>query len=375
MAASAPAESMEERIKRLVHMGFEEAKTYRGKDSPGFTLDELKKMAVHMHIPSSQNKADLVKAIISKSKNRGLLDQLEAADESSDSESDAEERFTKNKHSFPRLCNILFTTPVALQRSNLLATRAQLQHRETGAGDPLFVEAAKQFNEFGHDSGGLVKRHEVFLKKNIDPENVQNGQLSAYKAMKMWKAVRTEYALVYKKFAVSGQSNGLDFFLFCNGDTDVLYLHCALQANPDVSLISYCREGSELDGGLETSAPASASGSSTATPASATKRARERSLSAIAEVLQKRATTSADREQSEKAVHSELVKKNREAHVQTIFEHMLRCAEKIEELEKLDDYDAEKPSVRLQMLRREEARASKQYEACLAEEGVSYTTP
>lgn len=59
--------------------------------------------------------------------------------------------------------------PVALQRSNLISSREQLQHREVGAQNPLFVRVAVEFNDKGY-SGGLVHEHEESERRRIDPE-------------------------------------------------------------------------------------------------------------------------------------------------------------------------------------------------------------
>ena len=136
-------ESIEQSIDRLLEVGVEGAKGYSHRNSNSFTLSRLKLMAEHLGIPKSLAKENLIKAIITKKQNRVLLQQInEAEDSDSGSElEDGMQTFVVNKNTFPRLCNILMTMPIALQRCNLLATRAQLQNRETGGGSPLFVDA------------------------------------------------------------------------------------------------------------------------------------------------------------------------------------------------------------------------------------------
>ena len=141
--------------------------------------------------------------------------------------------FVVNKNTFPRLCNILMTMPIALQRCNLLATRAQLQNRETGGGSPLFVDAAEMFNDASFNSGGLVSEHEEFRRRDMNPETIHIGKITPYKAFKLWKSAVKAYAEAYKRFSRSGQSNGLDFYLFCNNSMTALYLHCALEKHRD----------------------------------------------------------------------------------------------------------------------------------------------
>jgi hypothetical protein len=61
--------------------------------------------------------------------------------------------------------------PDALQRSSALATRMDLQNKATNASKPIWVTVADEFMD-GTDSGGLVKKHEKFIKHIINPESI-----------------------------------------------------------------------------------------------------------------------------------------------------------------------------------------------------------
>jgi hypothetical protein len=177
-----------------------------------------------------------------------------SGNESEDDENEnAATKFVKNKNTNFRLVNLLMLYPVALQRSNLISTREQLQHREVGAQDLLFVTVAAEFND-DVNSGGLAHQHEEFERRRINPEAPHVGFITAKKCYKLWEDLSKRYASAAKKWGISGTGNELSFWNFCRGDIDVLYLRMVLNASGDIALKTYCAEGSEIDGGLDTSA-------------------------------------------------------------------------------------------------------------------------
>ena len=48
---------------------------------------------------------------------------------------------------------------------------------------------------------------------------------------------------VNPNYEASGKHNQEEFFNYCNGDTDILYLHCWLNKLNNPELSSYCAEG------------------------------------------------------------------------------------------------------------------------------------
>jgi chaperonin GroEL (HSP60 family) len=105
--------------------------------------------------------------------------------------------------------------PDALQRSSALATRMDLQNKATNASKPIWVTVADEFMD-GTDSGGLVKKHEKFIKHNINPESISKiGSFTSGQACDLFKEISRAYAIVKKRYEASGQHNGKDFLDFC----------------------------------------------------------------------------------------------------------------------------------------------------------------
>lgn len=397
---------MEANIASLVQLGVDNAKGYKRSNSKSFSILQLKAMAGYLEIPKCLKKEELVLSIIRKFENRQRLADLqkqrgarEVEEKSDSSDSDAEDdedsasasasgskrggggRFIKNKHTFPRLCNCLMTMPLEVQVSGLQANRWQLQHRETGAGNPLFVEATEMFNNPEIHTGGLaVDQPEFFERRGINPECEIVGVLTAKKAYKLWKKVKKDYAEALKKYGVSGQANGLQFWLFCNGDVDVYYLHCILKIKNLPELTSYCAEGSEIFGGIETS---SSTTSSTAqgkekTPGSGEtkeqKKARDKALLSIADSLQQKAGAVRAASTGAQEVQAALLEKTRLETLNATFEAMNKWAKEIEDMESAAGYDEENPSKRLRITRVEFDRVEAKYNELNAPRSA-FTTP
>ena len=87
----------------------------------------------------------------------------------------------------------------------MLASRIQLQNKETYDKQKIFVESMDKFNDRQYNSGGLVTEHEVFTARDIDPEKVGQGIYTSKNAWKHFKAVRKAYANALLKYEASGQ--------------------------------------------------------------------------------------------------------------------------------------------------------------------------
>jgi hypothetical protein len=126
-------------------------------------------MAKHLSISTSQKKEALVDAIRDKVKRKKILDEELIEKEGS---------FLKDQNTFPRLCIILMQFPDALERSNLLSTRNQLQNKEINESQPIFVNAAEHFNDARHNSGGLVEldgaNHDILIEKILTLKQLTN---------------------------------------------------------------------------------------------------------------------------------------------------------------------------------------------------------
>ena len=210
----------------------------------GISLDDLKQIAVHLNLKKTDSKSNLITSIRTKVETKKKLAEIIEKEEGT---------FRKDKNTFFRLCNILMSFPDALQRSNLLATRTQLQNKEVNEKQPIFNDAVVLFNDSTHNSGGLVAEHEEFTSRRIDPEAVNNsGKITAAAAFRYFKDVRTSYAKAIVKYEQSGRHNKHDFFTYTQYDVDVLYLFMWLEKLNNPELTAYCAEGCELPGGLDT---------------------------------------------------------------------------------------------------------------------------
>jgi hypothetical protein len=166
--------------------------------------------------------------------------------------------------------------PNATLRSQLLSNRLQLQFRETGDRQPLFTDVVEKFNDQSFNSGGLVTIHREFTNRSINPEAINaSGNITSDIAYQMFKSVRNDYAKVMKDYQKSGQHNSHDFFNYCNGKIDILYLHCWLQKIGDPELTSFCSEGSEISQGIDTTLMTPTSSSSEIKQTSNDKRKRQ----------------------------------------------------------------------------------------------------
>ena len=120
-------------------------------------------------------------------------------------EDDEEKKFIKDVHTFPRICNILMTQPDALIRDGLLASRIDLQFKEIGDKQLVFLEAASKFNDKTFKSGGLVGEHWMFKDSAVNPENFcENskpaGKISAKRLRKIWLEVKSKYPKMKSNF-------------------------------------------------------------------------------------------------------------------------------------------------------------------------------
>ena len=172
-------EDMMPHIIRLCSMSIDDA----SKDTriSGVSVELLKQMAKQLSIPISQKRMALVTSILQKFADTQKLQELlnareiEISDDGSendnivqnqngqstsvttnneggfeDDEDDEEDEgslvgeadeslYRKDKNTIPRLINILFEHPDAVARSHMLASRIQLQNKETYDKQQIFV--------------------------------------------------------------------------------------------------------------------------------------------------------------------------------------------------------------------------------------------
>lgn len=80
------------------------------------------------------------------------------------------------------------------------------------------------------------------MKKGMDPTIMKKSMISAEKYQTMFQDVIKNYAAIYIKNVASGKNNGHDFWSYCNGKVEPLYLHLCLVASHCEEGMSFCAE-------------------------------------------------------------------------------------------------------------------------------------
>ena len=218
-----------------------------------FSLEQIKDMASHLGIKKSQTKPKLVEAILSYMKQKQQHDAMSVAQVTSSTSVDGNSNngtYRKDKNTIPRLINLLFNHPNALARSQSIPSRVDIQDRQLNEHQEIWTIVCNEFMDRSHNSGGLMAQHDAL--DDIDTEKINNsGILTPKHAFKIFKDVLREYAVVEPNYSASGKHNEHDYFMYCNGNTDVLYLHLALEVRNHESLSQFCKEGYVLHNGLD----------------------------------------------------------------------------------------------------------------------------
>jgi hypothetical protein len=241
--------ALDDEINRIYRLSDEELVRAKGSSKlSGISLSVAKQLSGHLLLNRSHNKSTLLDNIIRKRQRVNELAEIhEAEAEAEDSDTESR-KFASNQNTFPRLCNILLDYPDAVVRSAVLATKYSLQNKETNQNQPIFTETRESFNDANFNSGGIVADHPELIRAKIDPEKHNNGKISVKKIFKLFNSVIRQYAFISTKYTASGQHNQHDFFNYCHGNVNALYLHLKLIKLGDPELKSYCHEGADLDG-------------------------------------------------------------------------------------------------------------------------------
>ncbi len=229
-------------IAQLKNMGIEEASAKR----TGANTKDLRRLAVYFKIPKSQKKPDLIKSLFERIERNEKLQDLSVVM--------GDETYRKDRHTVPRIINLLLAHASELVNIERLATRSQLQQGEIYGSHPLFQTVADQFNDSNYCSGGLAGQHQIFDEDEIDPEKVsKEGKITAKQVYKYYREVVQLYKLTYPKYMSSGFHDNRDFWLFCQGKVDLLYLHVAVTATKNEQVLEFMTEGSIVpSGGVDT---------------------------------------------------------------------------------------------------------------------------
>lgn len=243
--------SVEDEIEWLCNLPAEDLEIAKGSSKlSGISLARAKQLSVHMSLNRCFNKSILIDNIIKKRKRVSELAAVHSSETvDQDSDDGKESKFISNVNTFPRICNIILDHPDALIRSALLASKYALQNKETNQNQPIFKEAKEKFNDISYNSGGIISDHPELLRAKIDPElHNTSGKITSKHLFKTFNNVIRQYAIIIPKYTASGQHNQHDFFSYCHGNVNALYLHSKLKSLGNPELNSFCAEGTEVDG-------------------------------------------------------------------------------------------------------------------------------
>ncbi|OWY95935.1 hypothetical protein PHMEG_00033924 [Phytophthora megakarya] len=156
-----------------------------------------------------------------------------------DDEYTIEPSIRKTKNCCIRLLNILFSDGFAsrLASSDASASREQIDTGEVNHNTQFCKEVADEFRNNTPDYNGLFTDDNP-LFDGIDPSNIVPHETS--RLYEMWKQVNSKYVKAYSRFYVSGQ-NSNEFFNFCDGILDVVYLKTCIKIKPELE--EYIRGG------------------------------------------------------------------------------------------------------------------------------------
>ena len=234
-------------LERLCSLSDEAAtKEGKAKGNSIFKLATLKKIAKKLGLVCGQPKPDMISSLRAAASKSKELKVIEA--------NKREGTYTIDKNTLPRIINLVFRYPDALQRSAAISTRQDLQNKETNGNKLIWTTVAEEFMN-GTNSGGLVMVHEEFSKVGINPEHISKiGIMTPKQAHDLFKFAARIYAKSLPGYEASGRHNKKDFLDFVHTNKlDTLYLHCALTVANNPELSSFCLEGNVLHGGLDTS--------------------------------------------------------------------------------------------------------------------------
>ena len=239
-------------IDKLCSLSVDDLKRVKGSSKlSGISLSRVKQISEHLSLNRCFNKSILIDNIIKKRKRVAELAAVhssEALDEESD-DGEISSKFISNVNTFPRICNIILDHPDALIRSALLASKYALQNKETNQSQPILKETREKFNDSTHNSGGSISDHPELVRAKIDPENINtSGLITSKHVFKTFNTVIRQYAVISIKYTASGQHNQHDFFSYCLGNVNALYLHLKLKSLGNPELNSFCSEGTTVEG-------------------------------------------------------------------------------------------------------------------------------
>lgn len=233
----------------------------------------------------------------------------------------------------------------------------QLRFGETADKQPIFIETAALFNDRNMNSGGLVIQHEVFDRKDINPEVVGPGILSDLQGYKMFNQVKSYYSnTVLPKWEASGRHNGRDIALFCNDDPDIIALHAWIAKLDNPELASFFGEGASIPNGFDSveaggiKTPSSLSTPSANAPSDVTESGnkRNRTNKIFEEMNQnsrKKILIAESELQISKATHDSILQRNKIACISVLYKDLRDIGTEMERRKNLPGFNEQDPGL------------------------------
>lgn len=128
-----------------------------------------------------------------------------------------------------------------------------------GANASIWADVAENFNDPGYNVGPLVDNHPAFERRQMNPASMNKSEITPAKCQELFRDVMKQFSDMYRRFTNSGKHNNHDFWNYCQGKVDPLYLHLCLQ-KADTEILSFCAEGAEHDDGVDSAEPDRSSG-------------------------------------------------------------------------------------------------------------------
>ncbi|KAL4157019.1 hypothetical protein PRNP1_006045 [Phytophthora ramorum] len=137
----------------------------------------------------------------------------------------------RTQHCVIRLLNVMFSKPFArrVHQIDCQPTRAELDTNQTQGSAASWTYFHDTYTTSRMDLGKIVSDLPAFAK--YDPGIIVPHE--AAKLRDMWKDVSGRYTLALSNSRVSGMYDN-DFFSYCSGKIDILYMHELLLIRPNL---------------------------------------------------------------------------------------------------------------------------------------------
>ena len=194
------------------------------------TRDRVKNLATHFKLSintKSESKVAIIDALVKMLQPQSLHDYLL---EKGFGLKDEAGTPRKMAHCTFRLLNVLFSEKLYrdFQNSERQCSRQELDARSTRANSPFWARVATEYTNLHTDTYNFFVVDDARFNE-IRPQVVQMH--SGPKLYEIWTDVRKRFMVAFRNSKRSGHHNP-QFWDYCGGKIDVLYLHYWLQNRP-----------------------------------------------------------------------------------------------------------------------------------------------